>query len=509
MVRITCTARRFALTFAVALASLSGAIAPAPWSPTALAADTAFVAHAEDGLSLRAEPAYGAEILATLANGTQVGLRTDEADTVNDPDGRTRWWPVRTDAGTGWVAGFYLELDGWQSPAEASEPSASEAAIAAWLDTTPAVIDGDLGWNLAGAARAIVNDPSGVNLRAEPGLAGLPLEVVSQGVAVDLRLGSAETVYADGSRWWPVSVDGIAGWISGDFLSPFDGVAPAAPAIDAEPVWEEPAPSFVPNDYVAVSTGDGAGLNIRADGAPDAERVGLAPEGDVIQVMDGPVTDPLGNPWYMVTTGSVTGWVFGRYLAKAEGLPAPARQTAAVPDASAPAAAKDEEKPKNDPFGDNFPFGDNDPFGKGFPFGDAGVATGSFMYPVKEFKFTQGFGCSSLWLEPWEASLGCHFHNGIDLAANEWTPVLAADGGIVMQAGWCDCGLGYYVKIDHGNGFRTVYGHLVAYAVSPGQAVAKGERIGSVGNTGNSTGSHLHFITQVNGVPYDPLWYMP
>jgi hypothetical protein len=299
----------------------------------------------------------------------------------------------------------------------------------------------------------------------------------------------------------------MVGWISGDYLEPADWASSVTSPELANPAPAVvDAPAFDAGDYVEIATDDGDGLNIRADGAPDAERVGMAPQGDVVQVMDGPTIDPLGNPWFMITDGDVTGWVFGQYLTAADGPPAPADE----PAVDEPAAeVSGETTGEESPFGDNFPFGDDDPFGEGFPFGEKGVATGEFMYPVKDFVFTQGFGCTGFALEPWESSLGCHFHNGIDLAANEWTPILAADGGIVETAGWCDCGLGYFVKIDHGNGFKTVYGHLVAYDVTPGQAVAKGERIASMGNTGNSTGSHLHFVTQFQGVPYNPFWYLP
>src|SRR5690348_7506689 len=69
-------------------------------------------------------------------------------------------------------------------------------------------------------------------------------------------------------------------------------------------------------------------------------------------------------------------------------------------------------------------------------------------------------------------------HNGVDLAAPYGSPIEAADGGTVEQAGWCDCGLGYYVKIDHGDGFETVYGHMSEYYVTPGEQVSKGETIG-------------------------------
>jgi len=100
-------------------------------------------------------------------------------------------------------------------------------------------------------------------------------------------------------------------------------------------------------------------------------------------------------------------------------------------------------------------------------------------------------------------------HNGIDLAAPLGTPIMAAAAGTVAEAGWCDCGLGYYVKIDHGNGLATYYGHMQSTPyVSVGQSVAQGETIGPIGSTGLSTGPHVHFMVQKNGVTVDPMDYL-
>ena len=73
---------------------------------------TGVIAHSTKGVLLRAEPDYGAAVLTTVAEGTTVGLRTDAADTVYDPDGVTQWWPVRAGDAEGWVAGFYLDIAG-------------------------------------------------------------------------------------------------------------------------------------------------------------------------------------------------------------------------------------------------------------------------------------------------------------------------------------------------------------------------------------------------------------
>ncbi len=79
----------------------------------------------------------------------------------------------------------------------------------------------------------------------------------------------------------------------------------------------------------------------------------------------------------------------------------------------------------------------------------------------------------------------------------------------MTYAGWCDCGLGYYVRIDHGDGFETLYGHMADVPpVAIGQAVSKGDIIGDVGSTGMSTGPHVHFIVRYLGQDVDPLSYI-
>jgi murein DD-endopeptidase MepM/ murein hydrolase activator NlpD len=90
---------------------------------------------------------------------------------------------------------------------------------------------------------------------------------------------------------------------------------------------------------------------------------------------------------------------------------------------------------------------------------------------------------------------GIHGHNGIDIAATPGTPVLAAAGGTVAAAkvGGYNGGYGNMIIIIHPNNVQTVYAHLRSVSVVSGQTVAQGEQIGTVGNTGRSTGPHLHF----------------
>lgn len=97
-------------------------------------------------------------------------------------------------------------------------------------------------------------------------------------------------------------------------------------------------------------------------------------------------------------------------------------------------------------------------------------------------------------------------HEGIDIGYNK-DPVYAAGTGKVILAGW-NGGYGNCIVINHGNGYKTVYGHLRQIKVKEGQWVTKGEEIGIIGNTGNSTGPHLHFEVRVNDVAIDPTYFV-
>ncbi len=98
------------------------------------------------------------------------------------------------------------------------------------------------------------------------------------------------------------------------------------------------------------------------------------------------------------------------------------------------------------------------------------------------------------------------FHAGEDIPADSGVPILAAQSGTVTTAGWVS-GYGNYTVINHGGGVMTAYGHQSAILVSVGQTVSKGEQIGRVGSTGNSTGPHLHFEVYVNGQTQNPMNY--
>ena len=121
--------------------------------------------------------------------------------------------------------------------------------------------------------------------------------------------------------------------------------------------------------------------------------------------------------------------------------------------------------------------------------------SGGLIWPVNG-AFTSPFGMR------WG-----RLHAGIDIAAPTGTPIRAAQAGRVAIAGWTG-GYGQYTCIQHAGSLSTCYGHQSSIGVSVGQSVGQGSVIGAVGNTGNSTGPHLHFETRINGSPVDPMGYL-
>jgi murein DD-endopeptidase MepM/ murein hydrolase activator NlpD len=134
--------------------------------------------------------------------------------------------------------------------------------------------------------------------------------------------------------------------------------------------------------------------------------------------------------------------------------------------------------------------------------GPAGGETLGMIWPV-EGPITSGFGGR-------EIGAGYEYHPGLDISVPEGTPILAALSGTVVftQAEAESGGYGNYTCIDHGGGLSTCYAHQSQFAVSPGQSVSQGQIIGLSGNTGYSTGPHLHFEVRIFGEVTDPLGYL-
>lgn len=126
-----------------------------------------------------------------------------------------------------------------------------------------------------------------------------------------------------------------------------------------------------------------------------------------------------------------------------------------------------------------------------------GVATGEMTWPVP---YTHRV------MSTYQMRWG-KMHNGIDISSSgiRGQSIVAADGGTVTYVKYHNYGYGYHLMIDHGNGMSTLYAHCNSINVTPGQKVAKGQVIATVGTTGDSTGNHLHFEVYRNGSRIDPL----
>ena len=127
----------------------------------------------------------------------------------------------------------------------------------------------------------------------------------------------------------------------------------------------------------------------------------------------------------------------------------------------------------------------------------SGVPSGNFRNPLPGCYLSCGF-------------MGYRGHTGVDLCLRGGTlgaAVYASDGGTVEYSGWAG-GYGNLIRINHGNGYTTYYGHLSSRFVSVGDRVSAGQQIGRAGSTGNSTGPHLHFEVRYNGTAYNPRNYI-
>lgn len=128
------------------------------------------------------------------------------------------------------------------------------------------------------------------------------------------------------------------------------------------------------------------------------------------------------------------------------------------------------------------------------------LAAAPHMWPTEVRRISSKFG--------YRALLGSvEFHNGIDLLVWYGSKVLATKDGVVVKAGW-QTGYGWVVEIEHEMGFHTIYGHNSKLLVRKGDEVKAGDLIALSGNSGRSTGPHLHYEIRLNGVAVDPLKYL-
>lgn len=135
--------------------------------------------------------------------------------------------------------------------------------------------------------------------------------------------------------------------------------------------------------------------------------------------------------------------------------------------------------------------------------GDSPPSNATWRTPVSGYTLTSPFGMRK------HPVLGYNrMHNGIDMACAQGTPIYATRAGKVTTAAYQAGGAGYYVSINHLDGFASIYMHMTNYVVSAGQTVTQGQLIGYVGSTGISTGPHLHFGISYAGTYVNPLAYI-
>jgi murein DD-endopeptidase MepM/ murein hydrolase activator NlpD len=130
-------------------------------------------------------------------------------------------------------------------------------------------------------------------------------------------------------------------------------------------------------------------------------------------------------------------------------------------------------------------------------------SSSGWVCPVPYYTLTSPFG-----MRVHPISGKWKMHDGVDLALPQGEPIYAAKSGKVTTASYQAGGAGYYVSINHGDGFSSIYMHMTHFIVSPGQYVTAGQVIGYVGSTGGSTGPHLHFGISYNGTYVNPMDYI-
>ncbi|MGC4193177.1 MAG: SH3 domain-containing protein [Thermomicrobiales bacterium] len=484
----------------IAGAYLRSAATPTPAvSPTqtATAGETEFVAGAyvkvrtDDGSGaiLRSEPVPSGGQVASWPEGQVAQIIAGPLSN----EGSTRgWFKVSNGAVTGYIDGDLLVFAGG---ATTPAPTAT-ASVSPTAGTSSVFAPGD-------SAMVQTERGTGANLRESGDPEAASIGEVPEGATVSIVSGPASFTESS-NGWFQVSYNGQTGYVDGDLL-----VKLASPTATAAPATVVPGTTAVPGqtgsdgalrkgDTVTIASGS-SGVNVRQSPAGDSTITGFMNEGTSATIIDGPVKDGAGAYWYKLSNGSdVQGWVAGTYVVMggtAPVTPAPTVvATTPAPAETVTAAPTVAETVTAVPTATTGP----------------AVSDQGFIYPLDSYTVTQEFGCSYLGFYTYDPAMGCPVHDGLDLAAPEGTPIHAAKAGTVVAAGWCDCGLGYYVEIDHGDGVHTLYGHMQTQPwVSVGQQVAQGDEIGPVGSTGLSTGPHTHFMVTIDGVAQNPRNYLP
>lgn len=493
------------------------------------------------GLALRLEPSTSAEKLSAAGDGASLTIVQG---------------PVYDDSGNGW----YLVTNGsLRAYAYAGFLAAGGSSAASSGESASSSSSGNLGFStpqFSEGQTVIVqtDDGGGLSLRMEPSLTSEKLVALKDGSSLRVVLGPVNDDAGNG--WYLVTDGAIRAYAFAGFLNASSATSNSSSSSSSSASTNESlgfdTPQFSEGQTVAVQTDTGGGLSLRMEPKTGSEQLAALKEGATVSVVQGPVFDNAGNGWYLVNNGSIRAYAYAGFLVASSSSSASSASSSSSTSGNSAAASfaigdsattssvtnvrngatvngaltgsfrgGDIVEITDGPFYDRnsepwyYIVGDSV---QGFVKGEFLVAatvpaaespSATFIYPLTKYTFTQDYGCSSLSFYSYNAAWGCRVHNGIDLSAPFGTPIQAAGAGTVVESGWCDCGLGYYVKIDHGNGLATYYGHMQSMPyVSVGQSVSQGETIGPIGSTGLSTGPHIHFMVQKNGVTVDPMDYL-
>lgn len=315
--------------------------------------------------------------------------------------------------------------------------------------------------------------------------------------------------------WYPVTFGSLSGWAYGDYLtqgvvSPFSAQiaaplasGPATPPLNPVAALSVPAaqggavaPAAVPTPATPPAAGAPASaspstmfttdaLNLRATPDPNGPLEMTMPAGSAVQVTGAAAA----NNWVPVLFNGFAGWADATYLSAAGGAGNSGLGSAVSSSAPAisttPLSAAEFGSPAL-----GAPAGPETGLPVGVP---PPGAQGKFIWPVTQHRISTVF-------QP------VHQAIDIDQYPAGGNPVRSiADGMVTFAGGDACCSYGLYVIIQHAGGFTSLYAHLSKLEVSQGQLLHQGQEIGLSGNTGNSTGPHVHFAIYYNGDPIDPL----
>jgi murein DD-endopeptidase MepM/ murein hydrolase activator NlpD len=376
----------------------------------------------------------------------------------------------------------------------------------------------------SGAGVVTVTSPDGLNLRVSPNTTAQILAAIPLGSVLILTGDPTQ------DQWYPVTFGGMSGWAYGAYLTAGQvsptaaqnapAVAagappspPSAPAANSLSAGGPPAPptmaslsgsaaSAAPSPQAQGSGSSGAGavltppigptalavntdaLNVRAGPDVNSQVLGALTKGSIVQTTGASV-----NNWLQVSLSGMTGWMDSAYLASAATLASSTGSSAAPSNSNSTLSAALFGNPT-----------------MGTPAGPEANMTvavappgsqGKFVWPVTMRRITTTFKS---------------IHQAIDIdqyPAGGNPAVATADGIVTYAGGDACCSYGLYVIVQHKDGFSSLYAHLSKVEVTQGSLLHQGQELGLTGNTGNSTGPHIHFAIYLKGQPLDPLTVLP